>query len=172
MHRPQMAGGAADPVGQRRAIEIDALAGVDLGLAIERQVVGIFGDQDLGDRRLGRQAALDQPRRRRRLHDHVLAGPAGVFGPAHDEHPELRRHDVEPLAHVLADPVQRRCGSRGRRDPRCRRPSRCAAGAPAARRGSSGAWPRAPDVRPGQPAPSAASPAASTCSASSRPSSS
>ena len=106
VQRPQVPGGAADPVGQRRAIEIDALAGVDLGLPIQRQVIGIFGHQHLGDGRLGRQAALDQPRRRRRLHDTILAGPAGVFGPARDEHPELRRHDVEPLAHVLADPVQ------------------------------------------------------------------
>ena len=106
MHRTQVPGGAADPVGQRRAIEIDALPGVDLGLAIQRQMVGIFGHQNLGDGRLGRQAALDQPRRRRRLHDTVLAAPAGVFGPADDEHPELRRHDVQPLAHVLADPVQ------------------------------------------------------------------
>ena len=84
-----------------------ALAGVDLGLPVERQVIGVFGDQHLGDRRLGRQAALDQPRRRGRLHHDVLASPAGVFGPAHDQHPELRRHDVEALAHVLADPMQR-----------------------------------------------------------------
>ena len=107
VNRPQQPGGAADPIGQRRAIEVDPLPGVDLGLPVERQVIGVFGDQHLGDRRLGRQAALDQPRRRGRLHHHVLAGPAGVFGPAHDQHPELRRHDVEPLAHVLADPMQR-----------------------------------------------------------------
>jgi hypothetical protein len=49
---------------------------------------------------------LDQPRWRGRLHDNVLAGPAGVFGPAHHEQPELNRHDVEALAHVLADPMQ------------------------------------------------------------------
>ena len=106
MHRTQVPGGAADPVGERGAIEIDALPGADLRLAIERQVVGIFGDQNLGDRRLGRQAALDQPRGRGSLHDNVLAGAAGVFGPAHDDHAQLRRHDVQPLAHVLADPVQ------------------------------------------------------------------
>ena len=106
MQRAQVPGGMADPVGQRRAIEIDALAGVDLGLAIQRQMVGIFGDQNLGDGGLGRQAALDQPRRRRGLHDAVLASPAGIFGPPGDEHPELRRHDVQPLALVLADPVQ------------------------------------------------------------------
>ena len=106
MHRPQQPGGAADPVGQGRAIEIDALPGIDLGLAIERQVIGIFGDQNLGHRRLGRQSALDQPRRRGRLHHHLLAGPAGILGPADDQHAQLRRDDVEPLAAILADPVQ------------------------------------------------------------------
>ena len=112
VHRPQQEGGAADPVGQRRAIEVDALAGVDLRLAVERQVIGVLGDQHLRDRRLGRQSALDQPRRRGRLHHHVLAGPAGIFGPAHDQHAELRRHDVEPLAAILADPMQRVAAAR------------------------------------------------------------
>ncbi len=106
VHGPQMPGGAADPVGERRAIERDPLPGVDLRLTIERQVIGVFGDEHMGDRRLGRQAALDQPRRGRRLHDDVLAGAAGVFGTAHHQHAELRRHDVEPLGDVLADPVQ------------------------------------------------------------------
>ena len=32
---------------------------------------------------------------------------AGIFRPDRDQHPELRRHDVEPLALVFADPVQR-----------------------------------------------------------------
>ena len=105
--RPQMECGASDPVGERRAVEADALALVNLRLAIERQMIGVFGDQHVGDGRLGRQAALDQPRRRRRLDDDVLAGAAGVFGPAHHQHPELRGNDVELFAHVLADPVQR-----------------------------------------------------------------
>lgn len=69
-------------------------------------MVGIFGHQNLGDRGLGRQAALDQSRRRQGLYDTVLAGPAGIFGPPGDEHPELRRHRVQPLTLVLADPVQ------------------------------------------------------------------
>lgn len=42
MHRTQVPGGAADPVGERRAIEIDTLPGVDLRLTIERKVIGIF----------------------------------------------------------------------------------------------------------------------------------
>ena len=112
MHGSQQEGGPADPVGQRRAIQLDALPGIDLRLAIERQVIGVLGDHDVGDHRLGRQAALDQPRRRRRLDHRCLAGAAGVFGPAHHQHPELRRDDVEPLGDVLADPVQRRRRSR------------------------------------------------------------
>jgi hypothetical protein len=49
MDRAKMPGGAADPVGERRKIKIDALTLVDLRLAIQRQVVAIFGDQHLGD---------------------------------------------------------------------------------------------------------------------------
>jgi hypothetical protein len=69
-------------------------------------MVGVFGDEHMGDGRLGRQAALDQPRRCRRLDDDVLASAAGVFGPAHHNHSELRGNDVEPFTDVLADPVQ------------------------------------------------------------------
>lgn len=104
--RTQMPGRAAYPVGKRGAVEVDALPGVDLRLTIERQVVGILGDQNLGDRRLGWQTAFDQPRGCRSLHDHVLAGTTGVFGPAHDDHAQLRRHDVEPFADVFADPMK------------------------------------------------------------------
>ena len=50
--------------------------------------------------------ASDQSRWRRRLHDTVLASPAGIFGWPGEEHPELRRHDVQPLTPVLANPVQ------------------------------------------------------------------
>jgi len=45
-------------------------------------------------------------RGRRSLHDTIFATPAGIFRAAGDEHPELRRHDVQPLALVLPDPVQ------------------------------------------------------------------
>jgi hypothetical protein len=70
-------------------------------------MVGILRDQHLRDQGLARQPTFDQPRRGGRLHDPVLTGPAGVFGPAHHEHPELRRHEVEPLGDVFADAVQR-----------------------------------------------------------------
>ena len=70
-------------------------------------MVGELRYQHLGDGRLGGQPALDQAHWRRCLHDHVRASAAGVFGPAHDQHPELRRHDVQALRDVLADGMQR-----------------------------------------------------------------
>jgi hypothetical protein len=42
MNRSQKEGGAAHPIGEGRSIEVDALPGIDLGLAVERQVVGVF----------------------------------------------------------------------------------------------------------------------------------
>jgi hypothetical protein len=107
MDRPQHKGGTADPIGQRRAIQRDALPCVNLGLPVERQVIGVLGDEDMRHRRLGRQPALDQSRRRGSLYHHFLASPTGILGPAHHEHVQLRRDDVEPFAAILTDPVQR-----------------------------------------------------------------
>jgi len=79
------------------------LARIDLRLAIERCVVGIFGDQHMRDERLGRDATLDQPLRRRCLRHFASAGPAGVFGTAGHDHLQLRRDHVEPFGDVFAD---------------------------------------------------------------------
>jgi len=38
-----MEGSMPNPVRQCRSIESDALAGIDLGLPVERQMIGIFG---------------------------------------------------------------------------------------------------------------------------------
>jgi hypothetical protein len=43
VHQTQREGGATRPIGQCRAIEFDALAAIDLGLPVERQMVGVFG---------------------------------------------------------------------------------------------------------------------------------
>ena len=101
-----MPGGVAHPVRQCRSIQNNLLPGVNLGLAIQRKMVGIFGHQNLGDGGLGRHAALNQARWRRGLHDTVLAAPTGIFRPDGDEHPELRWHNVQPLALIFADPVK------------------------------------------------------------------
>jgi hypothetical protein len=105
MHRPQMPGGPSDPIGQGRAIQADALTGIDLRLPVKRQMVGILGYEHLGDERIGRQPALDHTGRSGRLY-HGLTGAAGIFGPTDHQHAQLRRHDVEPLGDILADAVQ------------------------------------------------------------------
>jgi hypothetical protein len=107
VHRPQQERRAPYPVGQGRTVEGNTLASIDLSLPIERKMVGELRYQHLGDGRLGGQPALDQARRRWCLHDHVRASAAAVFRPAHDQHPELRRHDVQALRDVLADAMQR-----------------------------------------------------------------
>jgi hypothetical protein len=53
VHGPEQEGGAPDPVGQRRAVEADALAGEDLRLPVQRKVVGVLGDEDLCDQSVG-----------------------------------------------------------------------------------------------------------------------
>ena len=65
----------------------------------------IFGDQDRGHHRLGRQPALDQPFRRWCLDHALFAGPAGVLGTMRHDHPILGGDDVETLGGVLPDPV-------------------------------------------------------------------
>lgn len=42
-----------DPVGHHRAIEIDAVTGVDLGLAVQRQVIRVLRDNALETARTG-----------------------------------------------------------------------------------------------------------------------
>lgn len=107
MDRPKQEGCLADPVGERRAVEVHALAGIDLGLAVERKMVGILRHQHMGDGRFGRDAALDEARQSRRLHHDLFAGSAGVFRAARDDDAELGRHDVEALGTILAHDVQR-----------------------------------------------------------------
>src|SRR3954453_3479097 len=102
--RPQPLAGLADPVAQGGAVELDALPGEDLALPVERDAVAVLGHQHLDQQRLSGQAAGDDARRRRLLVNALLTAPAGIAGPDGHQHPELGRHDVEPLAPVLADP--------------------------------------------------------------------
>ena len=84
----------------------------DLGLAAQRAVLAILGDDYMGNQSFGRQAALDQPGRRRRLHNRRLTAAAGVFRPARDDHLVLRRDDVEPLRAIFADHMHRSAAAR------------------------------------------------------------
>lgn len=107
MDRRQPPGGAADPVGEHRALDVDALAGIDAGLTVERAVIGIFRDHHLGDQRIGRDALVDHEARRRRLdHAGLVAAATAIAWTPGDEHAELDGDNVEALADILADHVK------------------------------------------------------------------
>ena len=68
----------------------------------------------------------------------ILTCAASVFRPDRDQHPELRRHDIQPFAPVFADPVQRALAAEagliievdGGLNPRQMRRQRAAVGTP------------------------------------------
>ena len=115
MDRAKLEGGTADPVGQGGSVELHALATVDLGLAIERQVICVFADQHMRHRRLGGHTARDQPRWRGRLDDPIRARAAGIFGTAGDDDPELGGHDIQPFRDIFPDAVQAAAANTGHR---------------------------------------------------------
>src|SRR5215470_12757541 len=96
---------AADPCGQRRAIEINAETRKDLRLPVQRRVIAIFADQDLREQRRRRQAACNRALRSRRLR-HRSASAAAIFGAANADDTKLRRHPIQHLADAFADRVQ------------------------------------------------------------------
>ena len=104
-------------------------------------MVGIACHQHMGDHRLGRNAAFDQPRRRRCLYHGACAGPAGKFRTLGHDHPKLCGDHIQPLRGVLPDhrhdcPAARACGVLGCQrhlDPRQMRRQRTAARAPLGR---------------------------------------
>ena len=104
--RAQIPGGPANPVSKGGTIELDALPSVDLRLSVQRQVIGILGDQHLRDERFGGNAALNDPRWRRGLNNRALAGAAAVAWATRDQHAEGGWYDIEALGHVLADLMQ------------------------------------------------------------------
>ncbi len=90
-----MKAGARRPVTQRRPIKDDALAGINFSLPIKRQMIAKLPDDDLGDERLGRQAAGHDMFGSMRLRDSARAAAARVFGTTRHQHPELGRDHVE-----------------------------------------------------------------------------
>jgi hypothetical protein len=77
-------------------------------------MIGIACHQNMGDHRLGRDAALDQPRRRRCLHHGACTGPAGELRTLGHDHPKLGRDHVQPFRDVLADHRHGRPAARAR----------------------------------------------------------
>ena len=96
----------ADPAGQGRGLQAHPVAGEDLGLAIQRQVVVVLRHDDMSQQTRPGAAAGDRVIGRRRR-NHRIAGPAGQFLAEVPDHLEAARHVIEGLGDLLADPAQR-----------------------------------------------------------------
>jgi hypothetical protein len=88
--RLQRRRGRTDPARQRRGFQVDARAGEDLGLAIERQMVVVLRHQDLGQKPGSGTAAGDRMLRRR-SGDNRIASPARQLLANMADDPGLRR---------------------------------------------------------------------------------
>ncbi len=80
------------------------MPGENLRLAVERHMLAELRDRHLRQQRLGRDAALDQMRGRRRLGDAHAALRTSVAGPHGLDDAILRGRHVEAAGAVLADP--------------------------------------------------------------------
>jgi hypothetical protein len=78
----------------------------DLGLAIQRQMIGVFVDQHMRQQRRGGHAAVNRTLRRRCLHHRFFTGPAAIARAADHPHPQLRGHVVQHLRLVFANDMQ------------------------------------------------------------------
>src|SRR5580693_862405 len=85
---------------------MDAVTGQHLRLPVQREMPGEFRDGDMCHQRCRWQSTVDWARRRRGLHHGGLTGAAAVFRPADAFDPDDRRHDVQHLTDVVADPMQ------------------------------------------------------------------
>src|SRR3954454_4804087 len=115
--RLQPPAGPPDPVAQRGAVELDALAREDRRLAVQGQMVTELGHQHVREQGLGRHPAGDRPLGSRRLHHRdrplgsrglhhrFLSGPASVARAADHPHPQHGGDDVEHLLAILTDRV-------------------------------------------------------------------
>ncbi len=103
--RHQGCGGCAYPICQRRDIESDAFAFIDVALAIERQVQAVLGEQHMGEELRACAPTRDRMGGRRRLGDR-FAGPAGELLADVLDHLPLARNELQRLGHVLADLAQ------------------------------------------------------------------
>jgi hypothetical protein len=101
---------AADPAGQGGSVEVDALAGVDHGLAVQRLRIGIFGDHHVGEQPRAWPASFDREGRQRRLHN-GLAGSAAHRRPHVLNHFEGGRHVFQHFGDDVIDLTQHRAAA-------------------------------------------------------------
>src|SRR5438876_535333 len=110
--------GRPDPLGECRAIQLDAVSGIDLALAIKRQMIAILGHQHVCQESGTCHTARDGARGCWRLDDLLTAG-AAVLGPHMPDHLPVLRHVLEHLGDILTEraqhPAALRTATRGRR---------------------------------------------------------
>ncbi len=102
---------STNPVGECRAVQFHAMPRKDLALSVQRKVVAVLGDQNVGQESGSGQAFGDRALRGRSLVD----GPAGataITRPTDTDDPQTRRHMVEHLRDGLADRMQRTAAAR------------------------------------------------------------
>jgi hypothetical protein len=100
--RSQRCGASADPVGHRRDVEVDALAGNAFALAIERLMMAVFGIEDHRQQAGAGPPAGDGMKRCRRLGDLLTAAAGELLAHGLHDFP-LPRHHLQRLGHVLAE---------------------------------------------------------------------
>ena len=103
---------------QSRAVQLDAVPGQHLRLAMQWQVPGELCRRHMGQQRDRRQPTLDRTRRRWCLQHGALARAAAVARAANASDPNDRGHDVEHLADILANAMQHAATARAGLDRR------------------------------------------------------
>jgi len=107
VQRREPPAGASHPLAQGGTIQHHTLTGEDLGLAIQRDVIAVFVDQNVRQQRFRCHAAVDRPIRRGCLNDSALTGATSEARTADQLHAQLRRHVIEHLGAVFPDDVHR-----------------------------------------------------------------
>ena len=97
--------GFANPIRQSGALQINPLARIDLGLAIQRQVIRIFGHKDMREKSWPRPTTLDRHRGGRCLQDAITTATGQLWTNCADDL-EACRHVFERLADIFADPAE------------------------------------------------------------------
>jgi len=89
-------------IGQRRDVEVDALAGIALALPVQGLVLAVLGIEDHRQQARPDVTPRDDMERRRRLGD-LLARPAGELLTNGLDHFPLARHHLQRLGDGLAE---------------------------------------------------------------------
>ncbi len=101
----------AHPIGKSGALQFHTFSRVDLRLTIQRQVVCILRNENMGQQPRTCHAACNRPARRFRLHDHVALGATHLRANM-PNHFEAGRNPFQHFGDVLAELVQFRTAGR------------------------------------------------------------